>query len=202
MATVSRTLENAQKDVSHGMAKYAIQEKLLRRQTYLSLRTMASDTRAPTKGREKVAIKPGFHLVDWMRLMQASTNFDTRNGGPPRRVSRAELKEHKSEFDCWTAYQGKVYNITQYLHYHPGGGKYLMAGAGKDCTKEFDKFHKWVNIDNMLAKCYIGPLMDDAQSLAEEDEEEDEDEDEGKSEGKEEIMDKALELLDSKEEFK
>ena len=69
-----------------------------------------------------------------------------------------------------------------------------MAGAGKDCTKEFDKFHKWVNIENMLGKCYIGPLMDDAPALTEEDEE-DEDEDfeaaaEERFEGKDEAGDK------------
>ena len=88
-----------------------------------------------------------------------------REMGVPHVVpSRVELAEHKSEFDCWTAYNGKVYNITQYMHYHPGGVKYLMAGAGKDCTKEFDKFHRWVNIDNILAKCYVGPLMDDTPS--------------------------------------
>ena len=142
---------------------------------------MASDIRAPTtkagKPREKVALKPGFHLMDWHRLMQASNNFDTRNGGPPRRVSMAELKEHRSEFDCWTAYNGKVYNITQYMHYHPGGVKQLMAGAGKDCTKAFNKFHAWVNIDNILAKCYIGPLGEDnAKNSLQEGNEDDEEE--------------------------
>lgn len=136
---------------------------------------MASDIRAPTskygKPREKVALKPGFHLMDWHRLMQASTNFDCRDGGPPRRISLEELKSHKSEFDCWTAYNGKVYNITQYMQYHPGGVKQLMAGAGKDCTKAFNKFHAWVNIDNILAKCYIGPLMEATNAVVEGDEE-------------------------------
>jgi len=138
---------------------------------------MASDIRAPTtklgKPREKVALKPGFHLMDWHRLMQASKNFDCRDGGPPRRISMEELKSHNKEFDCWTAYNGKVYNITQYMQYHPGGVKQLMAGAGKDCTKAFNKFHAWVNIDNILAKCYIGPLMEASSAVAEGDEGED-----------------------------
>jgi len=137
---------------------------------------MASDIRAPTtklgKPREKVALKPGFHLMDWHRLMQVSTNFDCRNGGPPRRISLEELKTHNKEFDCWTAYNGKVYNITQYMQYHPGGVKQLMAGAGKDCTKAFNKFHAWVNVDNILAKCYVGPLMEASHAVAEGDEDE------------------------------
>ncbi len=145
---------------------------------------MASDIRAPTsktgKPREKVALKPGFHLVDWHRLMQAGNNLDCRNGGPPRRISMEELQKHNTEFDCWTVYNGKVYNITQYMHYHPGGVKKLMIGAGKDCTKYYDKFHPWVNIETMLAKCYVGPLGDAAKSViteADEEEEEDDDDD-------------------------
>ena len=145
-----------------------------------SLRRMASDIRAPTskygKAREKVALKPGFHLADWHRLMQAATNFDCRSGGPPRRISMEELKEHNTEFDCWTVYNGKVYNITQYMHYHPGGVKQLMVGAGKDCTKYYDKFHPWVNIETMLAKCYVGPLGDSAKAIIEEEDGEEDDE--------------------------
>eukprot|EP00605_Chrysophyceae_sp_TOSAG23-4_P002475 GSChrysophyteH1.ASY1.ANO1.2737.1 assembled CDS len=144
---------------------------------------MASDIRAPTsktgKPREKVALKPGFHLVDWHRLMQAGNNLDCRNGGPPRQISLEELQQHNTEFDCWTAYNGKVYNVTQYMHYHPGGVKKLMIGAGKDCTKYYDKFHPWVNIDTMLAKCYVGKLSDAAKhTIPEADDEEEEDLDE------------------------
>jgi cytochrome b involved in lipid metabolism len=47
--------------------------------------------------------------------------------------------------DAWTAIQGKVYNITPYLKFHPGGVKDLMRCAGKDGTRLFSKltyFHK------------------------------------------------------------
>ena len=143
---------------------------------------MASDTRPPLnqagKPREKVALKPGFHLVDWHRLMAASTNFDCRKGGPPRRVSMEELSTHNTEFDAWTAYNGKVYNITQYMQYHPGGVKTLMSGAGKDCTKLFQKYHSWVNIENILAKCYVGPLGDLERTVKEKANEDSEGDDE------------------------
>ena len=135
---------------------------------------MASDIRPPViKGvaREKVALKPGFHLMDWKRLMDASSDFNCRSGGPPRRIDKAELKRHNSRYDCWTSYNGKVFNISQYMDYHPGGVKVLMAVAGRDCTKQFDKFHAWVNIETMLAKCYVGPLMEDNDTIGEEGEE-------------------------------
>ena len=121
---------------------------------------MASDTRSKVgsngKVREKVHLKAGFHLVDWMRLMSVSGH--TKGA---KKVTLKELAEHSSEFDCWTAYNGKVYNITQYLHYHPGGVPKLLQGAGKDCTALFDKYHRWVNIDSMLAKYIIGVLEED-----------------------------------------
>jgi len=37
------------------------------------------------------------------------------------------------------AIAGKVYNITPYLKFHPGGKEDLMRGAGKDCTLLFDE---------------------------------------------------------------
>lgn len=47
------------------------------------------------------------------------------------------LKEHKTKEDAWIALCGKVYNMTHYLAYHPGGEKELMRAAGRDGTKLF-----------------------------------------------------------------
>lgn len=56
------------------------------------------------------------------------------------------------------AIRGKVYNVTRYLDYHPGGATELMRGAGKDATSLFDEAHAYVNIEQLLAKCFVGPL--------------------------------------------
>lgn len=34
----------------------------------------------------------------------------------------------------------------------------LMKGAGKDATKLFDDIHAWVNYEQLLCKCFVGPL--------------------------------------------
>lgn len=73
-------------------------------------------------------------------------------------VSHQELAKHNKLDDCWMAVRAKVYNVTRYLEYHPGGAEQLMRGAGKDATSLFDEYHAWVNIDQLLSKCYIGPL--------------------------------------------
>lgn len=36
-------------------------------------------------------------------------------------------------------FSGKVYNITPYMEYHPGGEEELMRGAGIDGTQLFDE---------------------------------------------------------------
>lgn len=86
------------------------------------------------------------------------------------------LKEHRSRDDAWSAFSGKVYNITAYLPYHPGGEKELMRVAGRDGTKLFGKWHltnrtnsiidwseatthAWVNLDFMLDGCLVGFLV-------------------------------------------
>jgi len=149
---------------------------------------MATDTikpRSQQKGRQKVALKPGFHLMDWMRLTQ-TRDVSGLNGKPLRRISRRELAEHKSKYDCWTSYNSKVYNMTPYVAYHPGGEDFLMQGAGKDCTPMFNKFHKWVNMDNIMGKCHIGYLMEEHTSFDEDEEDsENENENETKSDSKE-----------------
>ena len=102
-----------------------------------------------------------------MRLQSASQDLSGRNGSPLRKITKEELSLHNTQFDCWTVYQGKVYNITQYLHYHPGGIPKIMQGAGKDCTHLFKKYHHWVNCESMLDKCLVGFLMLEHESIPE-----------------------------------
>ena len=58
-----------------------------------------------------------------------------------RRIPPSILKQHNKRDDAWSAINGKVYNITPYLSFHPGGEKELMRVAGRDGTKLFGKIH-------------------------------------------------------------
>ena len=53
----------------------------------------------------------------------------------------------------------KVYNVTPYMKFHPGGVDELMRGAGMNATQLFNDVHAWVNIQNMLEKCLVGYLV-------------------------------------------
>ncbi|KJE95954.1 cytochrome b5 reductase 4 [Capsaspora owczarzaki ATCC 30864] len=79
------------------------------------------------------------------------------------------------------ALRGKVYNITRYVAYHPGGEAELMKAAGRDGTQLFQDIHAWVNAESMLEKCLIGFLVPDNPYA--EDEDEDDDDNGDKMEG-------------------
>ena len=73
-----------------------------------------------------------------------------------RKIPKTEVALHKTQDDCWIILHGKVYDISEYLKYHPGGVDKLMLAAGKDATFLFDKYHAWVNYDALLGKCCLG----------------------------------------------
>jgi len=97
------------------------------------------------------------------------------------RIPPSVLRQHNRRDDAWAALNGKVYNITPYLSFHPGGEKELMRVAGRDGTRLFGAFascshsrtielvliswfclaltHAWVNADIMLDACLVGFLI-------------------------------------------
>jgi cytochrome b involved in lipid metabolism len=81
------------------------------------------------------------------------------------KISQSELAQHNTKYDCWVAYKGKVYNVTQYLAYHPGGEEIILECGGKDCTEQYDEHHRWVNIKATIGKCQVGVL--EPSSIAE-----------------------------------
>ncbi|KAI5476490.1 hypothetical protein MNV49_007669 [Pseudohyphozyma bogoriensis] len=108
--------------------------------------------------RKKVMIEKGYSQLDWGRLQRSGA--DLRGGVTSlMRITPEELAQHKTKDDCWQAYQGKVYDVTAFLKYHPGGVPEMMRVAGKDGTELFMKTHAWVNVDLMLDGCMIGFLV-------------------------------------------
>ena len=72
-----------------------------------------------------------------------------------------DVKKHNKRHDCWTVWKGKIFDITSYIDKHPGG-KVILKGAGKDCTKIYQKFHPWVNASYLIGNLQVGVLAEDA----------------------------------------
>ncbi|CAK5268454.1 unnamed protein product [Mycena citricolor] len=126
-----------------------------------SMLAPAATTKRPAKPsgkkREKVALTPGHSPLDWAALK--SSGADLRGVDSLMRIPPSVLKQHRTKEDAWSAFFGKVYNITPYLAFHPGGEKELMRVAGRDGTYMFTSTHAWVNADFMLDECLVGFLI-------------------------------------------
>ncbi|XP_071541363.1 cytochrome b5 reductase 4 [Panulirus ornatus] len=109
--------------------------------------------------RNKTALKPGHSLMDWVRLGHSGTDL-AGTSGRVLDVTPQELAKHNKRNDCWMALKGKVYNITSYMDFHPGGEEELMRGVGTDATDLFNEVHRWVNFETMLQKCLVGRLVE------------------------------------------
>ncbi|XP_042147983.1 cytochrome b5 reductase 4-like [Ixodes scapularis] len=113
---------------------------------------------ATGSGRVKVSLGQGRSLMDWIRLTHANPNL-SGVGGKVLDVNPEELARHSRRDDAWICLKGRVYNVTPYMEFHPGGEEELMRGVGKDATDLFIQVHKWVNFESMLEKCLVGRLV-------------------------------------------
>ena len=74
-------------------------------------------------------------------------------------LSMAEVKQHASAASCWSAVDGKVYDLTKWIGKHPGGRARIVAMCGKDGTATFHGEHgKEREPGNDLKRYLIGPL--------------------------------------------
>ncbi|CCF55627.1 hypothetical protein KAFR_0A01890 [Kazachstania africana CBS 2517] len=97
-----------------------------------------------------------------MRLIENGVPlFRIRN--PSININKKILQRHQiSKEDFWGVYKGKVYSLSRYLEYHPGGIEIILNNCKKnvDMTAIFNKYHPWVNMERLLETCYVGIYID------------------------------------------
>ncbi|CAI2164103.1 5458_t:CDS:2 [Funneliformis geosporum] len=107
------------------------------------------------KLRQKIALEPGCSPLDWANLTSSGANL--RGVSEIRKYTINEVNHHKTKEDAWTVFNGKIYNITPYIKFHPGGEKELMRSAVST--------HSWINYEFMLEKCFVGFLSGEQRNL-------------------------------------
>jgi cytochrome b involved in lipid metabolism len=71
----------------------------------------------------------------------------------------AKVKENNSATSCWSAINGKVYNLTQWIKSHPGGASAITGLCGTDGTSSFNARHRGQGSPtSTLAGYLLGPL--------------------------------------------
>jgi cytochrome b involved in lipid metabolism len=140
----------------------------------------ASSTLAPSptgsKKSRAVTLQPGYSPLDWAALTtNPASNLRGKDAPANNRLIKVTPRQLKTQNgrkgrDAWTAYQGRVFNITPYLPFHPGGKGELMRAAGRDGAALFMEVHPWVNWEGMLGECLVGILVGEAEAEEEKNE--------------------------------
>eukprot|EP01128_Nolandella_sp_AFSM9_P008553 TRINITY_DN5252_c0_g1_i1.p1 TRINITY_DN5252_c0_g1~~TRINITY_DN5252_c0_g1_i1.p1 ORF type:complete len:446 (+),score=95.05 TRINITY_DN5252_c0_g1_i1:93-1430(+) len=83
-------------------------------------------------------------------------------------VSRKDVAKHNKESDLWIIVEDKVYDLTKWGKYHPGGILPLIALAGNDATEPFRNYHeKWVYTEK-LVNFHVATLTEESLPVREE----------------------------------
>lgn len=61
-------------------------------------------------------------------------------GAPQKEFTREEIEKHDKKDDCWIVVDGKVYDATSVLEWHPGGAAAILGHAGKVHQETSDEF--------------------------------------------------------------
>ena len=98
----------------------------------------------------------GSSLVSFQRVLATNKNLSPSFDPHLTELTTEEVRQHRSPSDCWTIFDGNVYDLSPFLEYHPGGFDQIMRGAGNDCTELYNKYHPWVSIEAVLGPLKLG----------------------------------------------
>lgn len=85
--------------------------------------------------------------------------IDNGSASLSMKVTMEEVAAHNTPSDCWSAINGKVYNLTGWIDRHPGGAVLIISLCGKDGTAGFMAQHQGKDkAETQLAQLEIGTL--------------------------------------------
>mmetsp|Transcript_173284 Transcript_173284/g.550124 ORF Transcript_173284/g.550124 Transcript_173284/m.550124 type:complete len:119 (+) Transcript_173284:111-467(+) len=70
-----------------------------------------------------------------------------------------EVAEHKTPKSLWVIINRKVYDVTSFYKWHPGGPNVLMQMGGKDATAAAAAAHKNALPANLMWEYCIGSIV-------------------------------------------
>lgn len=111
-------------------------------------------------------VEPGTGEGGWMKpSVENQVNAAKQEAGAPQKqFTRQEIEKHNTESDCWLVVDGKVYDSTSVLSWHPGGKAAIVGHAGKvhqETSDEFASIHDGFAYQK-LKECIIGVVTEKA----------------------------------------
>lgn len=102
----------------------------------------------------------------WMKpsVENQITEAKQQAGTPQKQFTRGEIEKHDSKDDCWIVVDGKVYDATSVLEWHPGGPAAILGHAGQvhqETSDEFAGIHDDYAYQK-LKECALGTVTEKA----------------------------------------
>ncbi|KPM07616.1 cytochrome b5-like protein [Sarcoptes scabiei] len=100
--------------------------------------------------------------ADWLFAKHSTTSTIPKlaNRNNLKEYSLSQVMEHDQNDDCWIVVEDLVYDVTEFLHDHPGGHYIVMEHAGRDATMVFRGSSHSKDAYDMLKKYLIGILVE------------------------------------------
>ncbi|EMT66945.1 Nitrate reductase [NADH] 1 [Fusarium odoratissimum] len=102
-------------------------------------------------------VEPATKDGGWMKPSVENKIAEAKQeaGAPQKEFTREEIEKHNTQDDCWLVVDGKVYDATSVLGWHPGGTAAILGHAGKVHQETSDEF----------AKCALGVVTEKAANF-------------------------------------
>ncbi|OAQ97561.1 hypothetical protein LLEC1_06394, partial [Akanthomyces lecanii] len=111
-------------------------------------------------------VEPGQGTGGWMKPSVENQIAEAKQeaGAPTKEFTREEIEKHATQDDCWIVVDGKVYDATSVLEWHPGGAAAILSHAGavhQETTDEFGSIHDDYAYEK-LKECALGVVTEKA----------------------------------------
>ena len=97
-----------------------------------------------------IEAKPESNFSTYNRPVSPTPNKSKPKEEEIMKISWNEQAKHCHSHNGWTCIRGMVYDISEYGRFRHPGGQIIFTAAGKDGTKLFDRYHKYVKPEHFL----------------------------------------------------
>ncbi|KAK4705069.1 L-lactate dehydrogenase (cytochrome), partial [Phenoliferia sp. Uapishka_3] len=74
--------------------------------------------------------------------LESNAGVEPPNSKPsPKMWAEQDVGAHRTKDDCWIILDGQVWDVTEFLEQHPGGGEVIVKHAGQDVSELFKPIH-------------------------------------------------------------
>ena len=97
-------------------------------------------------------------------LGQLASQWQTLNASAAvvprlRQYTLKEVAFHCTAGDCWMVIMDFVYDLTEFIDFHPAGREIMLEYAGSDATSVFNEKPHSIEAASMLDKYIVGQLV-------------------------------------------